>query len=788
VGADPLDDTLDAFASNAAGAARAPVVDQRYELLGLLGSGGMGNVYKARDRELDEIVALKVLRPELVGASGAIERFRREVKLARRVAHPNVARVFDLDDHGGDKIITMALIDGEPLSALLARGRPSITRVIDIASQICAGVGAAHAAGVVHRDLKPDNVMVEKGGNVVVTDFGIARAAATSEAAKTFGGGVVGTPAYMAPEQVDERAQLDARADMYAFGVMLYEMLVGDMPWHGDSVIAIAAARLLHPPPDPRAARPDLPADLAAVVLKCMARSRDDRYAQMSDVAAALARVTLPIGGGMSMLPAAPAIDVLPDGGGVRRVAVLPFKILGPKEEDHVADGITEDLIDLLSASRQLRVSSRGVVMKYKDVDRDPRELGRELGVDVVVEGSVRRAPGSFRIGARLVSVADGFQLWSRRFQGAEAEMLALNDEVARAVAEALTVHLTGEKRGAVQDLDAIDLYLRARKAYQSFFLGDQEGALALFEQALEKSPDDPRIIAGWVMARARTGRAIGSAVPRPGGGGPTEEIGDRLRAQAERAVRLAPSLADAHAALGYLKFQAGEQAAAVAPLRRALLLSPNLADAHDMLGRILVECDVEEGVRHLRSALALEPTNEQAFAALVREQYLAGDREGAIAAIEGQKNPHAYYAMLARFCMWTGDKAFAKELLARPVPDSNVIVQVALVFLDLVANGSAIDTSLIDVSPAVMSPRLATFFGQLRAEVAHVKGDRARVLHELEQSSNVALFDVSWLRRCPLFDPLRGDAAFQAVTVRVEARANEIIAAYRAPLAVERG
>jgi serine/threonine-protein kinase len=779
VATDPLDDTVDAFATKGAGTARAPVVDERYELLGLLGSGGMGNVYKARDRELDEIVALKVLRPELVGAAGAVERFRREVKLARRVAHPNVARVFDLDDHGGDKIITMALIDGEPLSALLSRGHVPIARVIEIASQICAGVSAAHAAGIVHRDLKPDNVMLEKKtGNVIVTDFGIARAAASSDVVKT-AGGIVGTPAYMAPEQVDERAPLDARADMYAFGVMLYEMLVGDLPWRGDSLIAVAAARLLNPPPDPRAARPDLPPNLAEVVLKCMARSRDDRYAQMTDVATALSRVTPPLPSGMSLVPVSPQIDVLPHGSDVRRVAVLPFENLGPKEEDHVADGITDDLIDLLSASRKLRVTSRGMVMKHKGEARDPREIGRELGVDVVVGGSVRRAPGSFRISARVISVADGFQLWSRRFQGAEADMLALNDEVAQAVAEALTVDLGGEKRGAVEDLEAVDLYLRARSVYQRFFLGDQTEALALFEKALARSPDDPRIIAGWVMATARMGRTLGVRDPQ----GRRDELNERLRSEAERAVRLAPSLADAHAALGYLKFQSGDETAAIAPLRRAIRLSPNLADAHDMLGRILVEAGREEGVRHLQAALTLEPSMEQAFAALAREQFLAGDREGAIAAVEGRQDPQVYLPLLARFCMWTGDQAYAMELLSRTLPEPTIIQLIARRFLELVALKKPMDDAPLVVPNAEISPRLAAFFGQLRAEIACVSGDRDKAIREIDESSKAALFDRSWLDACPLLEPLKGDAIFEVARERVNARADKVVAAYLVPL-----
>lgn len=388
-----------------------PILADRYVILGMLGAGGMGNVYKARDLELEELVALKVLRPELVGAPGVLDRFRREVKLARRVTHPNVARVFDIGDHHGEKFLTMELIDGESLGALLVRERRlAVARVAVLASAICAGLSAAHLAGVIHRDLKPDNVLLDRGGRVVVTDFGIARAVAPG--ADRTATGLVGTPAYMAPEQVEEGVEIDARADLYALGAMLYELVVGEPAWQGSSVLGIAVARLLRPPLDPRVKRPDLPTAFAELILRCMARRPEDRPASADEVAGALAGLTLPAADrALTMLPEAP-VDLR--GAFAKRVAVLPFRNAGAPEHEYLADGLTEELIDLLSVSPGLRVRSRGVVMRFKGIDRDPRDLGRELDVQVVVEGSVRRAAGTARISARAISVADGFQLCDR--------------------------------------------------------------------------------------------------------------------------------------------------------------------------------------------------------------------------------------------------------------------------------------------------------------------------------------------------------------------------------------
>ena len=270
----------------------------RYEIVALIGSGGMGTVYRARDLELDEVVALKVLRPELVAAPGILDRFRREAKLARRVTHKNVARVFDIGEHEGEKFLTMELVEGEALSAALSRsGAFPLERALAVGAAIADGLGSAHAAGVVHRDLKPDNVLLARDGRVVVTDFGIARAltdALQGGGASNSIGMLVGTPAYMAPEQVEARPEVDARADIYAFGAVLYELFTGNRAWPGDSPFAVAAARLLNPPPDPRALRRDLPDLCAELVLRCMARDPAQRPASIAEAGAALSLTLRP--------------------------------------------------------------------------------------------------------------------------------------------------------------------------------------------------------------------------------------------------------------------------------------------------------------------------------------------------------------------------------------------------------------------------------------------------------------------------------------------------------------
>ncbi len=777
----------------------------RYEIVRLLGAGGMGTVYEARDLELDEKVALKVLRHELVSQAGMLERFKLEAKLARRVTHKNVARTFDIGVHEGERFLTMELVDGESLAHILEReGALPLEEVVAIATDICAGLAAAHAAGVVHRDLKPENVLCEAKEpkrRFVVTDFGIARLADGGEGAHRTLGLAVGTPSYMAPEQVDGSSPIDARTDLYALGAMLFELLTGKRPFEGATPLAVATARLVAPPPDPKSVQPSIPRDVAEVVLKAMARKPADRFASASSLSEALARAVA-AGRGAALTqssglpsPAAPVADLassktaafdaalgLPPSKGpsrdrsVRTVAVLPFRNTSP-DDLALSEGLTDEIVDTLSMTKGLRVRSRGAVMKRTHGEGDPREIGSALGVEVVVEGSIRRTSGLLRVSARLVGVEDGFQIWAKRFERPETELLVVADEVARAIAAALTVELDAPHREAPSNPMVIELYLRGRREYRQFWRDTVPSAIRHFEEALALSPDDPTILAALAMARVRNWFLSG------GEGG--IDWARLAQEAAGRAVALAPQLGEAHLALATVSFHDGDGVAAMRSVKDAIRRAPGLAEAHSLLGRILIEIGrIHEGIRRHESALEIDPTIPSIVDDLARAYALLGDFDKARTLVD-TRDTESFTPWISRgrLALWSQDRAWAEQARAqlqqRP---RSIQTDMALATLTCVvtrqAPENAPDLVMLAEQPGTPARRRA-FFNQLDCEFTSYIGLSERAVQSLMRAVDGGLVDLAWMDRCPILADLRKDPRFGPLRALVAERASKIEAAF---------
>ncbi len=693
----------------------------RYQILGLIGAGGMGTVYRALDTELDEVVALKTLHrvsPELLA------RFRQEVKLARRVTHKNVARTFDIAEHGGEKFLTMEYVGGESLAALLARG-PSLDprRAAGIVRDLLAGVGAAHDAGVLHRDLKPANVIIGTSGRVVITDFGIARALVESTSE------IVGTPGFMPPEQLAGDA-VDARVDLYAIGVICQRMLGAD-------------------------------ARFSALLRRWTAPRREERPATAGEAAVELERTLATIEAPTPPPVAAPAEPRL------KTVAVIPFRNIGPAESDYIAEGVTDDLIDALSMTPGLRVRPRGLVTRWKGQDPDPREVGQALDVQVVVDGSVRAVGPTVRLSARLSSVADGFQLWARRVDRPAADVLVATDEVARAVADALTVEKQGPARETPSDGAAVDLYLRGRQQLLQGWNSDVSAAVALFDEALTRAPGDPVILAGAARAHSR---AVFF------GQGDAE----RARVLAERAVAAAPELGDAWGSLVQVHMHGGDVAAAARAARAGAAKVRNFPKLEDMLGRILVEVGATaEGVRRLETALLLDPTDEQPRWDLLRVAALAGDWPRVDALLDRPLFDQASRGVLA---MWRARYDLWRPRLAPPplTTDDGAPIGFARIFRRTLATRvlAPEDAAYLEDGAVPRGPRLRVFAAQLRGELHAYVGDDEGALAAVTHALAGSFFDLLWFDRCPLFARLRRDARWAALREPLAARVAPIIAA----------
>ena len=422
----------------------------RYDVLEELGRGGMGRVYKVFDRRVKEEVALKLLRSDIADDPNMVERFSNELKFARKIVHRNVARMYDLGEEEGVLYITMEFVPGEDLKAFIKRaGRLSYEKSIAIIEQVCEGLTEAHKLGLVHRDLKPQNIMIDKAGNAHIMDFGIARSLDTEGI--TDAGAVIGTPDYMSPEQVGGE-DVDQRSDLYSLGVILYEMVTGRVPFQADSAFAVGMKHKSETPQAPHAINPQIPDDLSRLIMKCMEKDRGERYQAAEEILTGLKGIkeeittTRGISRGIKTVTT-PLIEKTEE----KSIAVLPFVDLSPqKDQEYFCDGLAEELINSLTHISELRVPARSSSFSFKGKGVDVREVGKTLNVQTVLEGSVRKAGNRLRITAQLINISNGYHMWSERYDRDMDDIFAIQDEISLAIVDNLKVKLLKGERTKV--------------------------------------------------------------------------------------------------------------------------------------------------------------------------------------------------------------------------------------------------------------------------------------------------------------------------------------------------
>ena len=642
---------------------RAALVD-RYVIERELGRGGMATVYLARDLKHGRFVALKVLSPALAASLGA-DRFLREIELAARLQHPHIVTVFDSGDAAGILWYTMPYVEGETLRARLDRERQlPLDEAVRIASEAARALEYAHQHGVLHRDVKPENLLLTTDGSTLVADFGIARPWNETDGL-TATGLVVGTPGYMSPEQAAGERTLDARSDVYALGSVLYEMLAGEMPYSGPNAQAVLAKRLSEPVPRLSATR-DVPAAIEQTVGRALARVPADRFASAAEFQRALQgidmprhrpvinRMWVPAAALLLVVVATGAVLIRSCGGGAAvnpaTAAVLPFADLSEaKDQAYFSDGLTDELITALSRVEGLRVAARTSSFQFRGREIDVADVGRRLHVDAILEGSVRRSGNRLRITAQLVSTRDGYQLWSEAYDRELKDVFAVQEDIARAIISALQVKLGARANGVLRsrptaDLEAHDFYLKGRFAWNQRTNSGMQEAVRYLEQAVARD-------SGFALAWAALADAYVLAIPY--GGAPREVDWPKARAAATKALALDSTVGEAHTALAYgTMIYDWDWAAAESSFRRAITVDPAYPTGHQWYGDFLwSQGRLDEALEQMQQAQRLDPLSLVIATEVAQTYYLmrrfdkAEEQLRATVALD-PNYPHSLYIM----------------------------------------------------------------------------------------------------------------------------------------------
>lgn len=626
------DNTQTLIATDASGPAVGSDFGPRYHIEALLGEGGMGRVYKAYDRELNRTIAIKIMRAGMIADPNALNRFKQELVLASKISHKHILRIHDLGEVNGHKFITMAYVEGHDLAQVIRQNSPlPLDRVVNFAAQLADALAAAHAEGVVHRDLKPQNILVDQSDQIYISDFGLARSFAEGAVGMTQTGAFLGTPRYMSPEQAEAKAA-DGRSDLYAYGLILYEMATGDVPFTGKTTLELMYQRVREKPKNPKLQNPSLPNWLVAVILRCLEKDPAARYQNayevLTDLKASEApgrasriisrkgasiQIALPqfarrgwawIAGGVAaailIAAALPSVrhsifghassaahseiaGVPPISHG-RYVAVLPLQVLGESSQlGYVAKGIEEALSAKLFQLKDVHVAPEDAADQISQSQPLPK-IARALGANLLIRGVLQGSGDKIRIVLNLENVADNKTLWSREFDGVTADLFTLEDQIYTQLVAGMHVSPTSDELASAEtrptdNIAAYDLYLRGRNALRGHDSESIQSALNYFDQAAKS---DPR------FALAYTGVADASLRMYKIKKDPFWT--QKALVAAQQAQQLNDKLPEVHATLGSVYRTTGKYSESIAELERALSLAPNSDDFYRRLGDVYLD------------------------------------------------------------------------------------------------------------------------------------------------------------------------------------------------------
>ncbi len=784
----------------------------RYQILELLGAGGMGEVYLAQDKHLLRKVALKTLPGYLTRDEELVRRFQREARSVSALNHPNILTIHEIGEVDSCHFIVTEFIEGETLRQRLTRGPLKIEPALDIGSQVASALCAAHQVGITHRDIKPENIMLREDGIVKVLDFGLAklteRKGDDSEATTLFHtkqGTVLGTAHYMSPEQA-RGLPLDARTDIFSFGVVLYEMVTGETPFAGETTTDVLASILTVEPPPLSSSQPEVPPELDQITSKALGKAREERYQDIRELLSHLQKLkqrlefeaTNPIMPGRNTssaeyvvatirrhrtsVAAVIAIFLLITTLGIAysffntkaraidSLAVLPFvNSTADPNSEYLSDGITESIIYSTSKLPRLRVIPSSSVFRFKGKGIDPQIAGHELGVTAVMTGRVNQHGDDLLISAELIAVRDNSLLWGQQYTRKLADLLTVQEEIAREISERLRTRLTIEEQKQFSkrytgDVQAYQLYLKGRYYWNKRTRDGYKKATEQFEQAIEKDPSYALAYAG-IADCYNVLSSYGIASPR-------ESI-PKGEAAARRALEIDGDLAEAHTSLAYVKYQyEWDWAGGESEFRRALDLNPNYSTAHQWYALELAGMGrMTDALREINRAQELDPLSLIANVNAGWIFYHARQYDRALEQIRKSLDmdptfARGHWAISEPLEQQQKYQEATTELeKARQIDETPIML--ALLGHLYAVTGKTSDARRIVTQLNALSKQ-AYLDPYFLAEIHTALGDRDQAFQELEKAYEQRSSWLVWLKVEPKFDSLRDDARYTSLLKRI--------------------
>jgi len=616
----------------------------RYQIIEELGKGGMGRVYKVLDLETNERIALKLIKLEIASDKKTIERFRNELTTTRKIVQKNVCRMYDLNKEKSHYYITMEYISGQDLKGLIRQtGQLTVGKAVSIAKQVCEGLAEAHSLGVVHRDLKPNNIMIDRDGNAKIMDFGIAKA--VKGKSLTGSGVMIGTPQYMSPEQAQGK-EVDHQTDIWSFGIVLYEMVTGQLPFKGEYEQAVVYSILNEDPEPVTDIRSEVPKELQKIIYKTLAKEPSERYKNVDELMEDFKKINtdpIPekykalkgktkqtqkaISFGIILIAAViiagyfifkekkeePVSQIISktekttETKWKNSIAVLPFEDMSPqKDQEYFCDGIADEIINALTHISELRVVARTSAFSFKGKNMDIREIGKKLNVGAILEGSVRKSGDNLRVTAQLINVESGYHLWSEKYERKLADIFTVQDEISLAIVEKLEIKVLGKEKIRLtkrhtENIQAYNLYLKVRYFWNKRTKSDLEKAIEYFNESLEIDSD---------YALAYSGMADCYTILAAYGFAPARPNFKKAKEMVTKALAIDDLIAEAHASLGWVILLADwAWENAEREFIRAIELNPGYATAHHWYTySFLLTARFNEALKRIYHAQELDP------------------------------------------------------------------------------------------------------------------------------------------------------------------------------------